>query len=333
MACQVPPAVHERALPFTVFLALAVCTAFLAALPLQAFAAEPVTIAVVPGEISGLVYLARDKGFFLDEGFDVRLEEHEVDYEAVNSMLRGKAHFATASEFVVARKVLLGEELKILSALCRADVYRIVVRRSEIEGPRDLRGKRIGIRYASIAEFYLSRFLLFNGLSSEEVQVREMPMRKAGQALASQTIDAVFLMAGSIPRLLDVIPEQDLVVHPAQQGIDLYWLLAARPELTVEPERSRSLLRALVRAEEFIEKQPREAYALLRTSLGLRESKEELYTFRVTLEQSMLLTMEDEARWILARQLDPQRRLPNFLEAIHFDALKSVKPEAVNIIH
>jgi ABC-type nitrate/sulfonate/bicarbonate transport system substrate-binding protein len=302
--------------------------------PAQTNANQTVAIAVVPGEISALVYLAMEQGYFQDEGIQVRLEEFEVDYEAVNALLQGKVQFATATEFVLTRKILMGDNVKIMSSLCRADVYRIVVRRKDgLFEPRDLVNKRIGIRYASIAEFYLSRFFLLNDIASEDVHVQEMPLNMAGQALASDSIDAVFLMSGDIPRLFEFLPQKELFVLPAQQGIDMYWLLAFHPGQATEPGMKESVLRALIRAEEFMEQQRLQAHAVLQNTLGLQEVDEQLYSFRVALEQALVLTMEDEARWLLKKQLDPQGKIPNFLEFIHFDTLKSIKPKAVNIIH
>ena len=42
--------------------------------------------------------------------------------------------------------------------------------------------------------------------------------------------------------------------------------------------------------------------------------------------------MEDEGRWIIDNNLTIKRQLPNFLDIVHEDGLKAIKPEAVNII-
>jgi hypothetical protein len=42
--------------------------------------------------------------------------------------------------------------------------------------------------------------------------------------------------------------------------------------------------------------------------------------------------MEDEARWMIKNKLTKEKNVPNFLDYIYEDALKAVKPEAVNII-
>jgi ABC-type nitrate/sulfonate/bicarbonate transport system substrate-binding protein len=293
-----------------------------------------VVFAVVPGAISGLIHLAREKGFFRDEGLDVHFQEHEIDFQAVNSMLQGKALFSTASEFVVTRKILLGEDLRILTSLSRADVYRMVVRKKDrLSGPRDLAGRIVGIRHASIAEFYLSRFLLFNGMAPVDVKVLEMPQNRAGQALASGEIDALFLLDNAIDDLEPAISRDELLVLPGQQGIDLHWLLCSTADGARNTEEVEALLRAMAKAESLLQTEPRAAVEIIRNALGLKEFDDKSYSFGMTLDQALVLSMEDEARWLIEHQLDSKRKVPNFLKYMHFDGLKSIKPEGVGIIH
>jgi NitT/TauT family transport system substrate-binding protein len=56
------------------------------------------------------------------------------------------------------------------------------------------------------------------------------------------------------------------------------------------------------------------------------------YQFSLSLDQSLITAMEDEARWMIKNYLTKEKNVPNFLDCIHEDALKALKPEAVNII-
>jgi hypothetical protein len=42
--------------------------------------------------------------------------------------------------------------------------------------------------------------------------------------------------------------------------------------------------------------------------------------------------MEDEARWMIASGLTPEKTVPDFTDYMHADGLRVVKPEAVNIV-
>jgi NitT/TauT family transport system substrate-binding protein len=57
------------------------------------------------------------------------------------------------------------------------------------------------------------------------------------------------------------------------------------------------------------------------------------YQISLSLDQSLILAMEDEARWMIANDLTNETQVPNFLDSIYIDGLEAVKPDAVNIIH
>ena len=56
------------------------------------------------------------------------------------------------------------------------------------------------------------------------------------------------------------------------------------------------------------------------------------YQYSVTLDQSFILLMQDEARWLIDNNLTSVNSVPNFLSYVYVDGLKSVSPESVNII-
>ncbi len=56
------------------------------------------------------------------------------------------------------------------------------------------------------------------------------------------------------------------------------------------------------------------------------------FHFVVDLTQSMVITMEDQARWMMKNNLTDKTEVPNYLDIIYLDALEEVKPEAIRII-
>ena len=54
--------------------------------------------------------------------------------------------------------------------------------------------------------------------------------------------------------------------------------------------------------------------------------------FSLSLDKSLIVVLEDEARWMISNNLIGKTQMPDFLDCIYEDALKSIKPEAVNII-
>ena len=56
------------------------------------------------------------------------------------------------------------------------------------------------------------------------------------------------------------------------------------------------------------------------------------FRFKVTLDQSLLVTIEDESRWAIKNRLVESQAMPNYLDFLYADALSSVKPERLRII-
>ena len=91
------------------------------------------------------------------------------------------------------------------------------------------------------------------------------------------------------------------------------------------------------KAEEFIRDNREESVEIIASRL--KAEKEDIdklwddYNFRLTLSQSLIITLEDEARWAIKNKLTDATEVPNYLDYIYMDALEEVKPEAVGIIH
>ncbi len=98
----------------------------------------------------------------------------------------------------------------------------------------------------------------------------------------------------------------------------------------------RRLMKSLDQAENYIVSHQDEAKAIVRRRMNFdvtyMESLWPRYQFALSLDQSLITAMEDEARWMIKNKLTQEKKVPNFLNYIYVDALKAIKPEAVNII-
>jgi len=54
--------------------------------------------------------------------------------------------------------------------------------------------------------------------------------------------------------------------------------------------------------------------------------------FSLTLDQSLVLAMEDEARWMIRNNLTNATAIPDFRNFLYTDGLDTVKPGSVKII-
>jgi NitT/TauT family transport system substrate-binding protein len=92
----------------------------------------------------------------------------------------------------------------------------------------------------------------------------------------------------------------------------------------------------LAQAEEYAVNHPVEAAAILKQRLNLNDPHAKTVWLRnqisLSLDQSLISAMEDEARWMIKNNLTNNKQVPDFVNYVYTDGLKAIKPEAVNII-
>jgi len=95
-------------------------------------------------------------------------------------------------------------------------------------------------------------------------------------------------------------------------------------------------LKSLAQAEDYLTRNPAAAKGIVRKRLNYDDVFTETIwsenQFALSLDQSLILAMEDEARWMIKNNLTSEKQVPDFMNYIYIDGLKAVKPEAVKII-
>jgi len=124
---------------------------------------------------------------------------------------------------------------------------------------------------------------------------------------------------------------------PVQSSQFLHGLMVSTDNwVTGHPELAVRFIKSIAQAEEYASRNPDKAKAVVQKALNLDAGYIEMVwaqnQFSLYLDQSLLLAMEDEARWMISNNLTAEKTVPDFLDLIYADALKSVKPGAVRIV-
>ena len=94
--------------------------------------------------------------------------------------------------------------------------------------------------------------------------------------------------------------------------------------------------KAIVQAESFNINHQDQAIALVAKDLNYTETYTSSiwgdYQYSVGLDQSFVLLMQEEGRWLIRNNLTNAASIPDFLTFIYADGLKAVKPQAVNLL-
>ena len=296
-------------------------------------------MAYSPFESTALVWIAEDQRFFARNGLDVVLRKYDAGVSALDGMINGEADIAVGTnEFPLVGRALQKAGIRTVGSIAKSEFIYIIGRKDRgIEKVSDLKGKRVGTTFRTIAEFYLGRFLELNGMNMQDMVVVDLKTPEEWvNAVVNGDIDAVATAqpyANSAGEGLGT----NAVVWSAQSSQPLYTQVIATNEwITRNPGLVTRFLKSLAQAEEYAIRNPAEAKAIVQKRLNLDAAYMETVwsqnQFSLSLDQSLITAMESEARWMIASNLTSEKQVPDFLDYIYEDALKTVKPEAVSII-
>jgi NitT/TauT family transport system substrate-binding protein len=200
-----------------------------------------------------------------------------------------------------------------------------------------LNGKRIGVTLGTSGHFVLDAFLIREKLSTDDVTLRDLQPQELADALLKGDVDAVATWEPYLDSLRTQLGANGMIFY--SEGIyELPFNIAGTRDYVVShPEMIKKLVRALVRAERLCRDEPDAARQIIASAMNVSlEDLQEVwptYRFSVTLDQSLLLTLEDETRWAIKNQLTNRTNIPNYLDHVYLDALEAVMPTAVTVIH
>jgi NitT/TauT family transport system substrate-binding protein len=297
-----------------------------------------IALALTPD--AALLHIAAARGYFFDEGLAVTLAPVSHGKVALDLLTQGKADLASAADVPFVISVLKGEHLGIAASVVSVPNEMAVVARRDrgIAVPHDLLGKRVGVTFGTNGEYFLWAFLIRHKLAPDSVTLVDVPPGRMPEELKRGTIDAVSTWE-------PIRSEAHAALGDNAQsfvGPDAYTatqVVVGRSEfLRAHPGASARLMRALLKAEAFNRSEPQQAMALVADQLkldsgALMASGWKDFQLKVDLRQSQLVTLEDEARWAMARGYADKGPVPNFLPHLYLDALLAVQPERVTVVH
>jgi NitT/TauT family transport system substrate-binding protein len=305
--------------------------------PRPAVMPEQLTIASGSPEFSALTLVAKEKGYFSKHGLNVTIRDYPTGALAINELLSGRADLAYAAEFVGVSTSFRSPAFKIIGSTAKSDVIALVVRNDRgIVKPSDLKGKIIAVPKGTAAEFYLGRYLTLNGMDIRDVTVKNLGPADLVTSVVSGDSDAAIIWEPYVYRI-----EQQLgrngTTWPAQSAQRFYWVTYTTDNMIRDrPGVTRDYLRALDDAESFLYSHEPEGKEILMKHVNMSDDYIDVLweknQYVLSLDQGLVLAMEDEARWMKEENMTGDNNPPSYLDMISQDAMREVKPSAVTII-
>ncbi len=210
-------------------------------------------------------YVAYEKGYLADEGFDVELVEGTFETEKTG-LVTGE-FTVTNGDFQWFTSIQAGLDLRVIGGLHKGCLKLLVPANSPIKSGADLKGKRIGVDEIGGTPMSISTLVVANANLDPQKDVSwivypddQLPEAvKKGEIDAFATWDpfgAIFIRDQGFRALTDI------AVDPLFKGRSCCFLYASGKKIKEDPARVAAIARAYKRADDYIAKNPEDVAKL-----------------------------------------------------------------------
>ena len=298
---------------------------------------ESITFGDLSVGSSELVYIAQDQHFFANNGISLTFKNFDTAGPAITALMKNEVDITTSGEYPFVANVLSNQNLSLIGTMDKFQAFYLIGNQDHgIKNIADLKGKNVGVVRQSLMEFYLGRLLDLHEMNIHDVSLVDVRPSQWVSALANGTVDAVAINQAYLGQMQAQLGNKIVIWQLQNDQLGYGILFGSTNWVTQHPELVSRFLKSLAQAENYLVNQPTNAKAILKNHLNYSDTYlAEVWTnqhFSLSLEQSLVVAMENEARWLINNNLTNQTAIPDFLNYVYLEGLTSVKPESVNII-
>ncbi|MFE8694853.1 ABC transporter substrate-binding protein [Cytobacillus sp. FJAT-53684] len=213
-----------------------------------------------PNAVHSAIYVAKEKGYFTDEGLNVHIEMPADTNDPLKLAATGKVDLAISYQTQLLVSRAEGIPVVSIAALVRHSLDAIMFKKeSGINSPKDLEGKNIGYPSASVNEAVVSTMVKEDGGDMNKVKMTDVGWDLMS-SLATDHVDA--LTGAYINHELVLLNKEGYdmdVIKLTDFGVpDNYELVVVTGEKTLAKKRTsfEKFWRALTKAQEDVTKDP-----------------------------------------------------------------------------
>lgn len=208
--------------------------------------------------------IANQKGWFKEAGLQVEMVDTNADYFAsFDQLVDGKLDVVAFTLFDLTLYRSRNKDVVGFLASDYSNGADALVARPGIRTVRDLTGKKIGLPKGTYLEYIWTVLLGRNDLKPEAVQIIEIPAEKAAEELRLGHVDAVLTWEPYVGEALAQSGGTKLFDSSQIAGISWVTYAARGDFLRQHPTEIHKLMQVWQRTEEFIRREPKEAYAIV----------------------------------------------------------------------
>jgi len=313
---------------------------FLNAPKVSQFSDDPVVVrmAISRTPLSAPFIIAAEKGFFQEVGITPEVTKTFGGHKALVEIIEGRADVATVSETPVMFNSFTDNPFRLFATFVssQSDVKIMTRKDAGIKEGTDLKGKKVGGVSGASSHYFLDTFLLHNGLQSQDVTFVGYAPDKLPEALKNGEVDAISIWQPFGREAKELLGDNLVVLPSGEIYRETFNAVGHEDFFNLSTDVAERVVVALSKSEEFILANEEES---IRIVAGFMESDVSLvadiwedFDYELHLRQSLLTTIEEEARWAIENGFTDKESAPNYLDYINSSIMRRVYPERVTIV-
>ncbi|MBX6322554.1 MAG: ABC transporter substrate-binding protein [Rhodospirillaceae bacterium] len=239
-------------------------------------AADTVRIAHSTWVGYGPFYIARDKGFFKENGVDVELIVMEDPKERFPTLMADKIDLLASTVDTALLYLKKPDDFQYVIAVDDSNGGDGIVANKDIKSIADLKGKKVAVNEGSVSEFYLNVLLAEAGLKESDLQIVNMTAGDAGGAFVSKRVDAAVTWEPWLTKGKTSEHGHLLVDSSTTPGLITDVLIGKTSWLAAHPKEVQAIVKSWNEAVAYYHAHPDEAIAIMAKGVGgwLKDPKE-----------------------------------------------------------
>ncbi|MCV6607027.1 MAG: ABC transporter substrate-binding protein, partial [Campylobacterales bacterium] len=191
-------------------------------------------------------YIAKERGFYKDAGFDVEILEAKDNKDVTDMVLNEEVDFAISDSVLVYDR-LMGKEIVLLGAIFQETPFVLLsLKKSHIEKPSDLIGKKIMLDMNVQNNISILALLNKNNLSKDDVKLT--PTTYNLNSLINKEVDLFTSYLSNEPYILKKKGIEYSYIQLSDYGFNFYGDI-------------------LFTSKKFYKKNPQKAYAFYKATM------------------------------------------------------------------
>jgi NitT/TauT family transport system substrate-binding protein len=283
---------------------------------------------------SALVQVASEKGFFEQQGINVELEEFTAGKFALQAFLAGSLDFAVVGDVPIVLATMQGNDFYVLAEIaeCPGENPVLVLNGSGLDAKEyfSTPGRKLTTSIGGTPEFYTYNFLKYYDIDENQVEIIAQKPEEMVAALISGSVDAISIFEPYPTMAEQLLPGRTTRFEIPDEVYSPRYVLVARKQWVDEnPEKAKSLLKALIQTEEFIPNNIVESQKIVaketKFSEDLIRNIWDKCEMKVGASEALVNVWDKEALWAIETGKLDEMPLPDFEGLLRRDLLDAAK--------